>query len=116
MLAGAYVGIGIVLIFKLGRRSQLPIRPSNPSSWERHSGSRSRWWCSQDQSCLPGIICFYDKHIIGSNDDGDTLKNWVLVFIGNLAGAILLSYLVYASGLFKGLPRTISSSRLPPRK
>lgn len=35
---------------------------------------------------------------------GDTLKNWGLVFIGNLAGAILLSYLVYASGLFKGLP------------
>lgn len=31
----------------------------------------------------------------------DTLKNWGLVFLGNLIGAVLLSLLIVGSGLFK---------------
>jgi nitrite transporter NirC len=54
MLAGAYVGIGIILIFSIGNQTPPQFQKL---VWARPSASRSRWWSSPAPSSSPAIPC-----------------------------------------------------------
>lgn len=106
MLAGAYVGIGIVLIFKLGAPLAAAGSPFQTLVMGAAFGIALTLVVFAGSELFTGNHMFFTIGTLsGRTTVGDTLKNWVLVFIGNLAGAILLSYLVYATGLFKNLPQ-----------
>ncbi len=104
MLAGAYVGIGIVLIFKLGAPLAAAGSPFQSLVMGAAFGIALTLVVFAGSELFTGNHMFFTiSTLSGRTTMGDTLKNWMLVFMGNLAGAILLSYLVYASGLLKGL-------------
>ncbi|CAM3309871.1 MULTISPECIES: formate/nitrite transporter family protein [Paenibacillus] len=105
MLAGAYVGIGIVLIFKLGA----PLAAEGSPFQSLVMGAA--FGIALTLVVFAGSELFTGNHMVftmstlsGKTTTLDTLKNWGIVFIGNIAGAVLLSYLVAATGLFKGIP------------
>ncbi|KKO52118.1 formate/nitrite transporter family protein [Paenibacillus sp. DMB20] len=105
LLAGAYVGIGIVLIFKLGAPFAAAGSPSQSLVMGASFGIALTLVVFAGSELFTGNNMFFTMSTLaGRTTAGDTLKNWVIVFLGNLGGALLLSLLVWGSGLFKGLP------------
>ena len=87
MLAGAYVGIGILLIFTLG--AEVP-RSFASSSWDALSASRSRWWSSRAVNCLPLRAKCRARQACKASNLGDVVKSWWVSWIGNFGGCAVL--------------------------
>lgn len=105
LLAGAYVGIGIVLIFKLGAPFAAASSPAQSLVMGASFGIALTLVVFAGSELFTGNNMFFTMSTLaGRTTVRDTLKNWVIVFLGNLGGAVLLSLLVWGSGLFKGLP------------
>lgn len=104
MLAGAYVGIGIVLIIKLGAPFAAASSPFQTLVMGASFGIVLTLVVFAGAELFTGNNMFFTMSTLaGRTSIGDTLKNWVIVLFGNLAGAVLLSLLVWGSGLFKAI-------------
>ncbi|WP_054027467.1 formate/nitrite transporter family protein [Bacillus sp. FJAT-28004] len=105
LLAGAYVGLGIILIFSLGA----PLAQANSPYQSLIMGAS--FGIALTLVIIAGAELFTGNNMIytvstlaGKTTIKDTLSNWIIVFIGNLLGAIILALLVKAAGLFDAAP------------
>ncbi|MEK3787931.1 MULTISPECIES: formate/nitrite transporter family protein [Paenibacillus] len=106
LLAGAYVGLGIILIFSLGAPLAAIKSPFQPLIMGASFGIALTLVVFAGSELFTGNNMFLTVSTIAKRTTvTDTLKNWGLVFIGNLAGAVLLSYLIAGTGLFRGIPQ-----------
>ena len=104
-LAGAYVGIGIILIFSLGAPLAAIKSPFQPLIMGASFGIALTLVMFAGSELFTGNNLFFTTSTLaGKTTIRDTLKNWIVVFIGNLLGAVILSLLVLGAGLFKDIP------------
>ncbi|GIO38753.1 transporter [Paenibacillus antibioticophila] len=102
MLAGAYVGLGIILIFSVGAPLAAIKSPFQPMVMGMSFGIALTLVIFAGSELFTGNNMFFTASTLaGRTTIGDTAKNWTLVFLGNLAGAVVLSLLIVGSGLFK---------------
>lgn len=102
MLAGAYVGLGIILIFSIGAPLAVAKSPLQSMFMGMSFGLALTLVVFAGSELFTGNNMFFTvSTLAGRTTVGDTLKNWTLVFLGNLAGAIVLSLLIVGTGLFK---------------
>ncbi len=104
-LAGAYVGIGIILIFTLGAPLAAIKSPFQSLIMGGSFGIALTLVIFAGSELFTGNNMFFTMSTLaGRTTVKDTLKNWSIVFIGNVLGAIVLSLLILGAGLFKGIP------------
>ncbi|OAB44119.1 formate/nitrite transporter family protein [Paenibacillus glacialis] len=104
-LAGAYVGIGIILIFSLGAPLAAIKSPFQSLIMGGSFGIALTLVIFAGSELFTGNNMFFTMSTLaGRTTVKDTLKNWSIVFIGNVLGAIVLSLLILGAGLFKGIP------------
>lgn len=103
MLAGLYVGLGIMLIFSIGG-----ILASAESSFTKIVMGLS-FGVALSLVIMAGSELFTGNNfimMIGSLKKTvtllDTIKIWIFSFIGNLIGSIIGAYAFYAAGLARG--------------
>lgn len=102
MLAGAYVGIGIILIFSIGAPLAAIHSPLQSIVMGMSFGIALTLVIFAGSELFTGNNMFFTMSTLARRTTmGDLGKNWVLVFIGNLVGAVVLSLLVYGTGLFQ---------------
>lgn len=103
MLAGVYVGLGIILIYSVGAPLAAAKSAFQPMVMGMSFGLALTLVVFAGSELFTGNNMFLTMSTLaGRTTINDTLKNWSIVFLGNLAGAILLSILIVGSGLFKG--------------
>ncbi|WP_019535222.1 formate/nitrite transporter family protein [Paenibacillus ginsengihumi] len=103
MLAGAYVGFGIILIFSVGAPLMAAGSPLQSMVMGMSFGIALTLVIFAGSELFTGNNMFFTMSTLaGRTTVKETLMNWGLVFAGNLLGAVLLSLLVTGSGLFKG--------------
>lgn len=104
-LAGAYVGIGIILIFSLGAPLAAIKSPFQSLIMGGSFGIALTLVIFAGSELFTGNNMFFTiSTLAGKTTVKDTLKNWSIVFIGNLLGALVLCLLVLGAGLFKDIP------------
>lgn len=103
MLAGIYVGIGIMLIFTIGGLLSSGGSPVTKVVMGASFG------VALSLVIFAGAELFTGNNfvmVIGNLSKtvtfGDTLKVWGVSFIGNLCGSILTAYMFYSAGLASG--------------
>ncbi|WP_410514642.1 formate/nitrite transporter family protein [Paenibacillus sp. BR2-3] len=105
LLAGAYVGIGIILIFTLGAPLAAAKSPFQPLVMGTSFGIALTLVVFAGSELFTGNNMFFTvSTLAGRTSVWDTLKNWILVFIGNVAGAVILALLIRGAGLFSAAP------------
>ncbi|WP_150275799.1 formate/nitrite transporter family protein [Paenibacillus tepidiphilus] len=105
ILAGAYVGIGIILIFTLGAPLAAAKSPFQPLVMGASFGIALTLVVFAGSELFTGNNMFFTASTLaGRTSIKDTAKNWVLVFLGNVAGAVILALLIQGTGLFKAAP------------
>lgn len=104
MLAGAYVGLGIILIFSLGAPLAAIKSPVQSLVMGASFGIALTLVIFAGSELFTGNNMFFTASTLARRTSVKDLgKNWTLVFFGNLAGAVVLSLLVLGTGLFKGI-------------
>ncbi|MDO3408919.1 formate/nitrite transporter family protein [Saccharibacillus sp. CPCC 101409] len=104
MLAGAFVGLGIILIFTLGAPLAAIKSPFQPLVMGASFGIALTLVIFAGSELFTGNNMFFTASTLARRTSiGDLGRNWTLVFLGNLAGAVVLSLLVLGTGLFKGI-------------
>lgn len=102
MLAGAYVGLGIILIFSVGAPLAAIKSPLQSMVMGMSFGIALTLVIFAGSELFTGNNMFFTASTLARRTTvGDTAKNWSIVFLGNLAGALVLSLLIVGSGLFK---------------
>ncbi|WP_059043668.1 formate/nitrite transporter family protein [Paenibacillus rubinfantis] len=102
MLAGAYVGLGIILIFSIGGPLAAVKSPYQTMLMGMSFGLALTLVVFAGSELFTGNNMFFTASTLAKRTTvGDTAKNWTLVFLGNLAGALVLCLLIVGSGLFK---------------
>lgn len=102
MLAGAYVGLAIILIFSIGAPLAAEKSPYQMMLMGMSFGLALTLVVFAGSELFTGNNMFFTISTLARRTTvRDTAKNWSLVFLGNLAGAILLCLLMVGSGLFK---------------
>ncbi|MBY0204239.1 formate/nitrite transporter family protein [Paenibacillus polysaccharolyticus] len=102
LMAGAYVGLGIILIFSIGAPLLAAHSPLQTMLMGMSFGLALTLVIFAGSELFTGNNMFFTMSTLaGRTTVNDTLKNWGLVFLGNLIGAVLLSLLIVGSGLFK---------------
>lgn len=102
LLAGAYVGLGIILIFSVGAPLAAVKSPFQTMVMGMSFGLALTLVIFAGSELFTGNNMFFTASTLAKRTTvTDTLKNWVIVFLGNLVGAIILSLLIVGSGLFK---------------
>lgn len=104
MLAGAYVGLGIILIFSLGAPLAAMQSPFQSLVMGASFGIALTLVIFAGSELFTGNNMFFTASTLARRTSVKDLgKNWTLVFIGNLAGAVVVGLLVLGTGLFKGI-------------
>lgn len=104
MMAGAYVGLGIILIFSLGAPLAAIKSPIQSLVMGASFGIALTLVIFAGSELFTGNNMFFTASTLARRTSVKDLgKNWTLVFFGNLAGAVVLSLLVLGTGLFKGI-------------
>ncbi|MFM9279108.1 formate/nitrite transporter family protein [Paenibacillus jiagnxiensis] len=102
VLAGAYVGLGIILIFTLGAPLAAIKSPLQPLVMGASFGIALTLVVFAGSELFTGNNMFFAiSTLAGRTTVTDTVKNWIIVFLGNLAGAVLLALLISGTGLFR---------------
>jgi len=102
LLAGAYVGLGIILIFSVGAPLAAAKSPFQTMVMGMSFGIALTLVIFAGSELFTGNNMFFTASTLAKRTTvGDTLKNWGIVFLGNLVGAIVLCLLIVGSGLFK---------------
>ncbi|MEK3942421.1 formate/nitrite transporter family protein [Paenibacillus sp. FSL H3-0310] len=105
LLAGAYVGIGIILIFSLGAPLAAAKSPFQPLIMGTSFGIALTLVVFAGSELFTGNNMFFTiSTLAGRTSIWDTVKNWILVFIGNVVGAVILALLIRGTGLFSAAP------------
>jgi len=100
-LAGAYVGIGIILIFSVGAPLAAASSPVTPLVMGLSFGIALTLVVFAGAELFTGSNMFFTVSTLARHTTWkDTLKNWVVCYGGNLAGALVLSLLIVGTGLF----------------
>jgi nitrite transporter NirC len=101
MLAGMYVGVSIALIFTIGGT----LATAAPFVVRLVMGVC--FGCALNYVVFAGAELFTGSNLvltlgvlIGKARIGDLLSNWVWTWLGNLAGSMLLAWMVVQTGLF----------------
>lgn len=117
MLAGIYVGFGIVLIFSIGA----PVDAIGSAALKVLMGTS--FGVALTLVIFAGSELFTSNNMvmtIGSLAKRvswlSTLKLWAICFIGNLAGSLLLAFIVYRSGMFTKGPSLDFISKIAAAK
>jgi nitrite transporter len=105
MLAGAYVGLGIVLIFAIGAPMAAAASPGTKALMGASFG------VALTLVIFAGSELFTGNNLVmtlGALERkvswGDTLRVWALSFAGNLAGSLALAAATVASGIVSAAP------------
>lgn len=102
MMAGAYVGLGIILIFSVGAPLAAQKSPFQPMVMGMSFGLALTLVIFAGSELFTGNNMFFSASTLAKRTTiGDTLKNWTVVFIANVAGAVVVAGLIVGSGLFK---------------
>lgn len=103
MLAGLYVGMGIMLIFTIGGLLSASNSPATKIVMGVSFG------IALSLVIMAGSELFTGNNFIMTAASlskevkwSDTLKVWIVCFIGNLVGSIIAGYMFYATGLSAG--------------
>lgn len=100
-LAGAYVGLGIILIFSVGAPLAAAQSPATSLVMGASFGVALTLVIFAGAELFTGNnMIFTMSSLTGATRWRDAGWNWVLCFIGNLLGAMVLVMLVKGSGLF----------------
>jgi nitrite transporter NirC len=101
MLAGMYVGVSIALIFTIGGT----LATAAPFVVRLVMGVC--FGCALNYVVFAGAELFTGSNLVltlgvlvGKARIGDLLSNWVWTWLGNLAGSMLLAWMVVQTGLF----------------
>jgi len=101
MLAGMYVGVSIALIFTIGGT----LATAAPFVVRLVMGVC--FGCALNYVVFAGAELFTGSNLVltlgvlvGKARIGDLLSNWVWTWLGNLAGSMLLAWIVVQTGLF----------------
>jgi len=101
LLAGAYVGLGIILIFSIGA----PLAQAGSPYQSLVMGAS--FGIALTLVIIAGAELFTGNNMVftistlsGRTTIKETGLNWLVVFIGNLIGAVILAILVKQTGLF----------------
>lgn len=87
LLAGAYVGIGIILIFSLGAPLAAAKSPFQPLVMGTSFGIALTLVVFAGSELFTGNNMFFTvSTLAGRTSVWDTVKNWIIVFVGNVAG------------------------------
>ncbi|WP_435169278.1 formate/nitrite transporter family protein [Paenibacillus glycanilyticus] len=104
MLAGAYVGIGIVLIMVVGAPFFAIHSPVTGVVMGASFGISLTLVIFAGSELFTGNNMYFTiSTLAGATSWKDMLKNWGLVFLGNLAGAIVLAIIVTRADIFHGV-------------
>lgn len=105
LLAGAYVGLAIVLIFTLGGPLAAAGSPFQGLVMGASFGLALTLVIFAGSELFTGNHMFFTMSTLaGRTTYKETFKNWGIVFVGNLIGALLLCLLILGTGLFKAAP------------
>ncbi|MDS0524261.1 formate/nitrite transporter family protein [Clostridium sp. SHJSY1] len=103
MLAGIYVGIGIMLIFTIGGLLSSGGSPLTKIIMGVSFGIALSLVIFAGAELFTGNNFVMAIGMLGKTVSFfDTLKVWIVSFIGNLCGSILIGYLFYSAGLASG--------------
>ena len=98
MLAGAYIGFGILLIFTIG--GLLNGNPATKLVMGLSFGVALSLVVIAGGELFTGNTMVMSSGVMeGKVSLADTIKLWVVCWLGNLAGSMLLALLFFASGL-----------------
>ncbi|MCC3373554.1 formate/nitrite transporter family protein [Cohnella sp. REN36] len=104
MLAGAYVGIGIVLIMNVGAPFYAIHSPATSIVMGASFGIALTLVIIAGSELFTGNNMYFTLSTLAKATTWkDMLKNWGLVFIGNLAGAMVLAFIVVRADIFHGI-------------
>ncbi len=96
MMAGAYVGVGIILIFTLGQQIEPALRSLAMGAC---FGIALTLVVFAGSDLFTGHTMFMTIGVArGSTDVGALARTWVLSWLGNLAGSILLAAIFWLGG------------------
>lgn len=105
-LAGAYVGLGIILIFSVGAPLFAAQSPVTGLVMGVSFGVALTLVIFAGSELFTGNNMFFTVSTLsGKTTWRETLYNWVVTYGGNLLGALVLCLLVIGAGLFKGIPQ-----------
>lgn len=103
-LAGAYVGLGIVLIFSVGAPLFAAKSAVTSTVMGMSFGVALTLVIFAGSELFTGNNMFFTvSSLAGATTWKDAGKNWFWCFLGNLLGAMVLVMLVYGSGVFAGI-------------
>lgn len=103
-LAGAYVGLGIVLIFSVGAPLFAIKSPMTTTLMGMSFGVALTLVIFAGSELFTGNnMIFTMSSLAGGTRWRDAAKNWFWCFLGNLLGAMVLVMLVKGSGIFGGI-------------
>ncbi|QJC50434.1 formate/nitrite transporter family protein [Paenibacillus albicereus] len=103
MLAGAYVGLGIVLIFRIGAPLLAAHSPVTSLVMGAFFGIALTLVVFAGAELFTGNNMYFTiGRLSGTVTGGDALRNGAFVFAGNLLGALALCGLVIGAGIFHG--------------
>ncbi|MCM3068403.1 formate/nitrite transporter family protein [Priestia flexa] len=107
MLAGAYVGIGVVLALSVGAPLAEASLPIVSLVMGLSFAIALLLVMFAGAELFTGNHMFYTiSTLSGATTWKDTLKNWLWCFVGNGLGAFVLCLLIVGTGLFKGVGDT----------
>ncbi|SDR62442.1 nitrite transporter NirC [Rhizobiales bacterium GAS113] len=96
MMAGAYVGIGIILIFTLGQQVDPSLRSLVMGAC---FGIALTLVIFAGSDLFTGHTLFMTVGVArGSSDWAGLVRNWVMSWVGNLAGSVLLAWVFWLAG------------------
>ena len=103
MLAGAYVGLGILLIFTIGGFLSNAGSPATKIVMGLSFGVALSLVVFAGSELFTGNnFVMASASLSGQVPWEDTVKVWLMCFAGNLAGSILTGYMFYLTGLASG--------------
>lgn len=107
MMAGIYVGFGIMLIFSIGA----PFAAANSPATKAMMGAA--FGIALTLVIFAGAELFTGNNMVMTIGNltkrvtlGDTAKVWLFSYMGNLIGSLLFAYLVAKSGLISNGPQS----------
>ncbi|GIP44400.1 transporter [Paenibacillus sp. J45TS6] len=105
MLAGAYIGIGIMLIFTVGGSFKAAGSPAVQLVMGMSFGIALTLVIFAGSELFTGNNMLFTVSSLSKQTSwAFTFKNWAIVFFGNLLGAVVLCLLIYGSGVFGKIP------------
>jgi nitrite transporter len=103
-LAGAYVGLGIVLIFSVGAPLYALKSPFTSMAMGMSFGVALTLVIFAGAELFTGNNMYYTVSTLsGATTWRDTLSNWFWCYTGNLQGALVLVGLIVGAGVFTGI-------------